>query len=139
NLEPLDGVTGLDLTVTRQRSDVSDRPDPPVAADAAVPAIGAPAQRIDKTTAAVRTTLAIAGMDCPTEEALIRSKLAGMAGVAALDFNLVQRRLSVTHRPGALEAVLGALKAIGLEAKVESAGTESAAPPIKPAPKTHWW
>jgi Cd2+/Zn2+-exporting ATPase len=62
-----------------------------------------------------------------------------MAGVAALDFNLVQRRLSVTHRPGALEAVLGALKAIGLEAKVESAGTESAAPPIKPAPKTHWW
>ena len=139
NLEPLDGVTGLDLTVTRQRSDVSDRPDPPVAADAAVPAIGAPTQRIDKTTAAVRTTLAIAGMDCPTEEALIRSKLAGMAGVAALDFNLVQRRLSVTHRPGALEAVLGALKAIGLEAKVESAGTESAAPPIKPAPKTHWW
>src|SRR5690606_20370677 len=90
-------------------------------------------------TAAVHTTLAIAGMDCPTEEALIRSKLAGMAGVAALDFNLVQRRLSVTHRPGALEAVLGALKAIGLEAKVESAGTESAAPPIKPAPKTHWW
>ncbi|WP_050415460.1 heavy metal translocating P-type ATPase [Azoarcus sp. CIB] len=139
NLEPLDGVTGLDLSVPRQRSDVSDRPNPPFSADAALPATGAPAQRIDETTAAVRTTLTIAGMDCPTEEALIRSKLAGMAGVAALDFNLVQRRLSVMHRPGALDAVLGALQAIGLEAKIESDGTESAAAPIKSAPKTHWW
>ncbi|AKU11565.1 ATPase P [Azoarcus sp. CIB] len=132
-------MTGLDLSVPRQRSDVSDRPNPPFSADAALPATGAPAQRIDETTAAVRTTLTIAGMDCPTEEALIRSKLAGMAGVAALDFNLVQRRLSVMHRPGALDAVLGALQAIGLEAKIESDGTESAAAPIKSAPKTHWW
>ena len=61
-----------------------------------------PASRhhVDLNGAPLRTTLTIAGMDRPTEEALIRSKLAGMAGVTALDFNLVQRRLSVTHRPG---------------------------------------
>ena len=40
------------------------------------------------------TTLAIAKMDCPTEEALIRAKLATVAGVSNLDFNLVQRTLA---------------------------------------------
>ena len=139
NLEPLDGMMGLAVTPTRHTFDVSDRPDLPVSADAALSATGAPAQRIDESTAAVRTTLTIAGMDCPTEEALIRKKLAGMPGVAALDFNLVQRRLSVTHRPGALDAVLGALKAIDLEAKVEAEGAAGAATPPKSAPKTRWW
>jgi Cd2+/Zn2+-exporting ATPase len=139
NFEPLDGVTGLDVTPTRHMLDVSDRPDPPASVDAALPATGEPAQRVDETATLLRTTLTIAGMDCPTEEALIRSKLAGVPGVAALDFNLVQRRLSVTYRPGALDAVLGALQAIGLDAKVEAVGTDSAAPPPKSAPKTHWW
>ena len=40
------------------------------------------------------------GMDCPVEEKLIRSKLAGMPGVLGLDFNLMQRVLKVRHEPG---------------------------------------
>ena len=139
NLEPLDGVTGLDPALSGRMLDVSDRPDLPASVDAVLPAAGGSAQRIEMTGALLRTTLTIAGMDCPTEEALIRNALAGMPGVAALDFNLMQRRLSVTHRPGALDAVLGALSAIGLEAKVETGDTENAVPPTKPAPKTHWW
>jgi Cd2+/Zn2+-exporting ATPase len=139
NLEPLDGVTGLDLALTLRTLDVSDHMHSPAAVDAALAASGELAPRIEMTSAPLRTTLTIAGMDCPTEEALIRSKLAGMVEVAALDFNLVQRRLSVTHRPGALDAVLGALKAIGLEAKVEAGGTESAAPPARSAPMAHRW
>ena len=39
----------------------------------------------------------IEAMDCPTEETLIRNKIGGMAGVAALDFNLMQRVLTVHH------------------------------------------
>ncbi len=36
-------------------------------------------------------------MDCPTEEALLRKALGGLAGVQRLDFNLMDRMLSVTH------------------------------------------
>ena len=38
-------------------------------------------------------------MDCPTEEALLRKKLSGMPGVAGMEFNLMQRVLTVTHEP----------------------------------------
>ena len=41
-----------------------------------------------------RLLLRIGNMDCPTEEALIRNRLASMAGIVALDFNLLQRQLS---------------------------------------------
>lgn len=62
----------------------------------------------------------IQNMDCPTEEALIRSKLSGVAGVAELSFNLMQRRLTVTHS-SAREAVEQGLSAIGMKAVRESA------------------
>ena len=86
-----------------------------------------------------RTTLTIAGMDCPTEEALIRDKLADMSDVAKLDFNLIQRRLTLTHRPGALDAVLDGIKTIGLEATVEADHAQGAIRAAQPAPRTRWW
>ncbi len=52
-----------------------------------------------------RTAFRIMQMDCPTEETLIRKKLGGMAAVTALDFNLMQRMLTVVHAPGAAGAV----------------------------------
>jgi Zn2+/Cd2+-exporting ATPase len=76
----------------------------------------------------VRTVVAIEKMDCPTEEAMIRGKLATMAGVEALDFNLIQRRLTLTHHPEALEPALEALNAIGLGGVVESAVGERLTP-----------
>ncbi len=48
------------------------------------------------------TRLRIAQMDCPTEEALIRKKLGGMTSVQGLEFNLMQRVLSVVHDSDAL-------------------------------------
>src|SRR5690242_8967932 len=38
----------------------------------------------------VRTPIRIMQMDCPTEEALIRKKLAGLPSVKGLEFNLMQ-------------------------------------------------
>ena len=57
----------------------------------------------------------IENMDCPTEEGLIREKLQHMAGVKDLEFNLMQRKLTVTHSlpPAEVEA---ALHAIGMKA-----------------------
>ena len=84
------------------------------------------------------TVLVIAKMDCPTEEGLIRSKFAGMTGVAALDFNLVQRTLRVRHAPDALPRVLAALKALGFDAEVYEAAP-LANPPAPELSRTNWW
>lgn len=65
--------------------------------------------------AAARTdTFLIEKMDCPTEEGLIRKRLGNMPGVAGLDFNLMQRKLSVNHTLPSTETIVRALKDIGL-------------------------
>ncbi len=58
----------------------------------------------------------IRNMDCPTEEALIRKRLGSVSGVAELAFNLVERRLTVTHTLADELPILGALRAVGMEA-----------------------
>lgn len=58
----------------------------------------------------------IANMDCPTEERLIRNKLANMAGVVGLDFNLMNRVLDVHHILPSLATVEAALHGIGMQA-----------------------
>jgi Cd2+/Zn2+-exporting ATPase len=58
----------------------------------------------------------IANMDCPTEERLIRNKLANMAGVVGLDFNLMNRVLDVHHTLPSLATVEAALHGIGMQA-----------------------
>ncbi|MFZ5456975.1 MAG: heavy metal translocating P-type ATPase [Pseudomonadota bacterium] len=84
-----------------------------------------------------RTILAIAKMDCPTEEALIRSKLAGIEGIGALDFNLIQRTLTLTHTPEALAPAIDAIRSLGMEAVVQSGPGGHAEP--SPSEKTRWW
>ncbi|PKO47578.1 MAG: copper-translocating P-type ATPase [Methylotenera sp.] len=86
-----------------------------------------------------KTVFRIDDMDCPTEENLIRAKLTGMIGVAALDFNLIQRRLTVTHSPEVLDNIVTALQAIGFEAKIESGNATAVTPQIEPVSKTNWW
>ena len=58
----------------------------------------------------------IVNMDCPTEERLIRNKLANMAGVVGLDFNLMNRVLVVHHTLPSLATVEAALHGIGMQA-----------------------
>jgi Co/Zn/Cd efflux system component len=80
-------------------------------------------------TSARRSTFAVPGMDCPSEERLIRMALDG-AGVADLRFDLAARRLVVVHGGGA-DDVLARLAPLGLGAQlVESAE----AAPLEPAP-----
>ena len=84
----------------------------------------------------VRTQWRIAQMDCPTEEGLIRKKLGGMAEVTALEFNLMQRLLTVVHRAGAQPEVEKAIRSLGMtpEPVVDSAATANKAETPKP-----WW
>jgi Cd2+/Zn2+-exporting ATPase len=69
-------------------------------------------------------------MDCPTEEGLIRKKLGGMPGVDQLDFNLMQRRLTVHHHSPYPEAIVAAVTSLGMDAIVEKL-TETASSDTK--------
>src|SRR5574337_881286 len=57
----------------------------------------------------------ITNMDCPTEEALIRKRLARVPGVERLAFDLFARRLTVNHTLGDEQPIVGALREIGMD------------------------
>ncbi len=82
--------------------------------------------------------LRIGQMDCPTEETLIRKKLATVDGVHALDFNLMQRILTVVHADGALERIKSAILSLGMtpEPLNDSASPGEVAPAATPV---NWW
>ena len=85
----------------------------------------------------VQTPIRILQMDCPTEEGLLRKKLGGMAGVTALEFNLMQRVLTVTHASQQIEPILAAVRSLGFTPEIarhDSALKEPAPEPAKP-----WW
>ncbi|HET8707181.1 MAG TPA: heavy metal translocating P-type ATPase, partial [Pseudomonadales bacterium] len=90
------------------------------------------------TTETITTAITIAQMDCPTEEALIRNKLNGMAGISGLSFNLMQRVLTVTHAPAAQASIISAIETLGFSPVIE---TPSAAvsPAAQPSTSKHWW
>ena len=62
-------------------------------------------------------TYRIPNMDCPSEEALIRRRLGGMADVLELRFNLMGRMLDVVHRLPSAEPITKALHEIGMKAE----------------------
>ncbi|MET0320696.1 MAG: heavy metal translocating P-type ATPase [Duganella sp.] len=59
----------------------------------------------------------IVNMDCPVEERLIRGKVAPMAGVARLDFDLMGRILTVHRTVAGAADIEAALAAIGMRAE----------------------
>ena len=98
-----------------------------------------PVARVEKTLSdvGVQTAIRIQQMDCPTEEGLLRKKLGGMPGVTGLEFNLMQRVLTVTHATSTVGPILDAIRSLGFAPEVvdgASAHDEPAAEPNKP-----WW
>lgn len=81
--------------------------------------------------------LRIGQMDCPTEETLIRKKLDGVDGVHALDFNLMQRILTVVHADGALDRITAAIKSLGMTP--EPLADDTPRTPAPAAAPVNWW
>ena len=138
-LAGLAGVAGLEFNLMQRTLAVRHELPSLSPVEQALKAIGMQAVRMDQASAEQTTKLSIAKMDCPTEEALIRNKLGTVAGVANLDFNLMQRTLSVRHANQVLPDVLVALQALGFEAQVvdtAEVASPSAAPVTTP---TNWW
>ena len=61
-----------------------------------------------------RAVYRIMKMDCPMEEALIRKKLLSIEGIIHLEFNLMQRILTVDHELTSTEPIIAALKSIDM-------------------------
>ena len=136
-LSKLSGVAGLEFNLMQRTLTVSHEMQSLRPVEQALSAIGMRAVRMDEAPTNQSTVLVIAKMDCPTEGAMIRGKLAGMADVATLDFNLVKRTLTVNHAPDALPRVLAALKALGFDA--EEHETETQAKVSAPEPSRISW
>ncbi|AOB27114.1 heavy metal translocating P-type ATPase [Bordetella bronchiseptica] len=83
------------------------------------------------------TRVRIGQMDCPTEETLIRKKLAGLPEVHELDFNLMQRVLTVLHADGALDRIDAAIRSLGMTPEPLAADAP-AAPAGAAAPARGW-
>ncbi|MBS1230391.1 MAG: 4-deoxy-4-formamido-L-arabinose-phosphoundecaprenol deformylase ArnD [Proteobacteria bacterium] len=68
-------------------------------------------------------------MDCPTEEGLIRSRLKSLAGIARLDFRLLDRELIVYHHLDDPQPITQALESLDLGARLLEAGAPAVALP----------
>ena len=67
-----------------------------------------------------RAVFLIQNMDCPTEEKLIRDQLNDMPGIDDLQFNLMQRELTVQHRLPSIAPIVEVLKALNMGPTVKS-------------------
>ncbi len=86
-----------------------------------------------------RVVFQIENMDCPTEEALIRKRLATVEGIVGLDFNLIQRKLSVSHSLDSLDAIQSALVSVGMKAVLEQDNAPTKSSRHQKPVKTNWW
>jgi Cd2+/Zn2+-exporting ATPase len=83
----------------------------------------------------IQTPIHIRQMCCPTEEALLQKKLGSMAEVAGMEFNLMQRLLTVTHEPAAIAPILQAVRSLGFTPELvgnASAQEEPTPEPVQP-------
>tara|TARA_R110001599_G_scaffold64023_3_gene178776 strand:- start:383195 stop:385507 length:2313 start_codon:yes stop_codon:yes gene_type:complete len=69
---------------------------------------------------AAQACLLIQKMDCPTEEKLIRDRFQSIPEIVGLQFNLMQRELTVQHTLSSIEPIVFALKKLDLEPVVKS-------------------
>lgn len=132
-LATLPGITGLEFNLMQRVLTVHYKLPSPEPIEAALNAIGMTPEPIGNCSVAV---FSVNGMDCPVEEKLIRSKLAGMPGVLGLDFNLMQRILKVQHDPSALPAISAALASLHMDARLVDA--QAGETNVIPAPRIPW-
>jgi Zn2+/Cd2+-exporting ATPase len=134
-LSRLSGVTQLGFNLLKRELSVTHSLPSAEPIEKGLAEIGMHPTPLDNETASRSSVLDIAKMDCPTEEKLIRDKLAGLPGISAMDFNLVRRTLTLNHAPESLGQAIEAIRSLGMEALVEPA---EKAPTPSTAAKTNW-
>lgn len=85
--------------------------------------------------------LRIEEMDCPTEEGLLRKALADQSGVEALEFNLLERVLTIHHHDANVAALKQRIEGTGMTpTERESTGTSPAPERSQVVTRSErWW
>ncbi len=115
-LGKVDGIHGLDFDLMNRRLKVQHGLPSPAPVLAALSEIGMKATVEHEAGASPQgqATYLIEKMDCPTEEALLRKALENLPGVSALQFDLMSRRLTVSHSLPDEEPITAAIERLGM-------------------------
>ena len=143
-LEEMQGVESLEFNLIQRKLTVRHHlqdPEPIIAAVAALDMQPVVENAFKPSSGSSQAIFIIDNMDCPTEEALIRNKLSTIKGITDLDFNLMQRKLTVTHTLGKSNAIKQALIAIDMHAVslVATAVRERSNDIALPNSHKKWW
>ena len=131
------GVAGLEFNLMQRILTVRHDLDSTKSLVSALSTLGLEGVPLD--TAGTRTAIRIDAMDCPTEEALIRDKLAKIPGITGFEFNLMRRVVTVTHDAASLDPALAAIRSLGFEPEVQSAESGSAQSEPVAVERKPWW
>lgn len=115
-LGKVNAIDRLDFDLMNRRLAVQHRLVDPAPVLAALREIGmnATVEREAGPSPKGQATYLIEKMDCPTEEALLRKALEGMAGVSALQFDLMSRTLTVSHLLPDEAPITAAIERLGM-------------------------
>ena len=115
------GIDRLDFDLMNRRLAVLHRLTGPAPVLAALRDIGmnATVEREAGPSPNGLATYLIEKMDCPTEEALLRKALESMPGVDGLQFDLMSRKLTVSHSLQDLASVTAAIERLGMSPVLE--------------------
>jgi len=125
-LSAINGVERLDFNLLDRKLTVTHQLDDDRSLLSALEALGMKPRLegpVPSSDGARTAVFRIAKMDCPTEEQLIRNRLQSLDGIDRLNFNLMERELSVTHRLPDEAAILTALNALGMEPSLKTPGS----------------
>ena len=116
-LGKVDGIDRLDFDLMNRRLAVQHRLDEPGPVLDALREIGmkATVEREAGASAKGQATYLIEKMDCPTEEALLRKALGGVPGIRALQFDLMSRKLTVSHSLPDEAPITAAIERLGMQ------------------------
>ncbi|MFN3809036.1 MAG: heavy metal translocating P-type ATPase [Roseateles asaccharophilus] len=109
-------IDGLDFDLINRRLAVQHRLRDPAPVLEALGEIGmkATVEQEAGTRAKGQAVYLIEQMDCPTEESLLRKALEGMPGINGLQFDLMSRRLAVSHSLPDEAPITAAIERLGM-------------------------
>ncbi|WOB10952.1 heavy metal translocating P-type ATPase [Piscinibacter gummiphilus] len=116
HLAKVTGVDRLEFNLIHRRLGVQHRLGDPAPILDALREIGmqATVEREAGSSPNGQAVYLIEKMDCPTEEALLRKALENMPGVSALHFDLIGRRLTVSHTLPDQAPIAAAIERLGM-------------------------
>ena len=73
------------------------------------------------------TTFLVAGLDCPTEEQMIRRQLQAIPEIEKMDFNFIGEEVTIYHSLDSIESLKAQIETLGMRVSIKSSVSNSSA------------